>query len=63
MDEARHCTKLIKTETFCFSELTRKESGRELICPRGTQGGGSRVRGPHVRGLKEREVQCRVPLP
>lgn len=58
MDEARHCTKLIKTETFCFSELTRKESGRELICPRGTQGGGSRV-----RGLKEREVQCRVPLP
>lgn len=39
IDEARHCTKLIKTETFCFSQLTRNESGRELICPQGTQGG------------------------
>lgn len=36
-DEARHCTQLIKKETFCFNELTANESGRELICLRGTQ--------------------------
>ncbi len=58
IDEARHCTKLIKTESFCFSELTRNESGRELICPQGMQLGATQTHTHTHTGRCNAECRC-----